>query len=205
MTDQNKTAIGIVLDRSGSMSSIKGDAEGALKQFIEDQKRLPGTVRLWLVRFDSQVEVRHRNKDLREVDGIKLEPRNMTALYDAIGTAITTMGEDLAAMSEDERPGKVLLAIVTDGYENHSKEYTHAQISEMIKRQQDEWQWEVLFLAANQDAMVVGTQLNVPAQNTLNWQTTREGTQYAGASLSAYTTKYRETGHGSFEGTSSTS
>ncbi|MCL2471991.1 MAG: hypothetical protein FWF25_09705 [Propionibacteriaceae bacterium] len=63
-------------------------------------------------------------------------PRGSTALLDAVGRSITAFGERLAALPEDDRPSRVIFAIMTDGMENASKEFTHAAIKEMITRQE---------------------------------------------------------------------
>lgn len=194
MTDPNYTAIGIVLDRSGSMSSIKGDAEGALKEFIATQKAQPGKLSVTLTRFDDTAEVAYVNRDIHTIDGILIEPRRATALLDAIGMTITMVGEDLAAMDEDKRPGKVLFVIVTDGYENASKEWTYDKINEAISRQRDEFSWEFIFLAANQDAIQTGTKMGVPVANNMVFAATGEGVQRMTKSVSTYVSDYRKSG-----------
>ena len=54
------------------------------------------------------------------------DPMGMTALLDAIGITIDSVGKRLSETPEDERPEKVIIAITTDGEENSSREYTKA-------------------------------------------------------------------------------
>ena len=60
-------------------------------------------------------------------------PRGTTALLDASGRTINTIGERLDKMPEAERPGKVIVSILTDGLENASQEFSRQQVFEMIK------------------------------------------------------------------------
>ena len=42
MTDSQRTLIAVLLDRSGSMESIKSDTEGGFNAFVADQADQPG-------------------------------------------------------------------------------------------------------------------------------------------------------------------
>jgi hypothetical protein len=198
MTDSNYTAIALVMDRSGSMTRIRDDAEGAIETFLADQRKLPGKASFTFVRFDDRPELVHMLVPLDSVDKIRLEPRYSTALYDAIGYTIAQLGEKLAAIPEDERPGKVLFAIMTDGLENASSEWTRSMVFEAISRQRSEYQWDFVYLGANQDAMAEGARIGVPADSALTFAATPEGTRAGGQSLSAYAGSYRSTGVGDF-------
>lgn len=76
----------------------------------------------------------------------------MTALLDAVGRGITDTGLDLAALSEDERPGTVVFAVVTDGGENSSKEWTQQALQEKIAEQRDAYGWMFVFIGADEHA-----------------------------------------------------
>jgi len=143
------TDITMVIDRSGSMRSCRGDAEGGINHFIDEQKAAPGEANLTMVQFDSVVEVVHSGKPIKDVPPYSLKPRNMTALLDAVGRAINETGKRLSDMAEADRPGFVVFLIVTDGAENSSKGFTLPQIQEMIKLQQDTYNWKFVFLGAD--------------------------------------------------------
>jgi hypothetical protein len=94
-----------------------------------------------------------------------------TALYDAVGSKVTEFGKTLAAMPEDERPGTVIVAIVTDGFENSSREYTAKNVKEIIKHQADVYGWTFTYLGANQDAVFVAEGLGISAGAALTYNT----------------------------------
>ena len=107
-----------------------------MNAFIKEQANQPGEALLTLVQFDTEYEFVHKAVPMKQVTDYVLEPRGMTALLDAVGKAINETGERLAKMAEADRPGLVIFVIMTDGHENSSKEFTKAQIKEMIERQQ---------------------------------------------------------------------
>lgn len=184
MTDPNYTAIQLVLDRSGSMSSIKGATEEAINGFIKKQKDLPGRATIAIAQFDDVYEIVNASIPPDQVPEYKLQPRSMTALLDAIGKSIHDFGAELAAKSESERPGTVILAIMTDGFENASKEFTREQIKDLVTRQQDVWNWTVLYLAANQDAILTGAEMGMRANTSMSYAASSVGTRSVVNSMS---------------------
>ena len=146
MTDPNKTLIVTVLDRSGSMRSIKHDMEGGFSTFIDQQKAQPGECLVSLYQFDSIYEVVFENKPIAEVSGLVLEPRGRTALLDATGQTIVRVGAQLAILPEEKRPGAVIIQIITDGEENDSKEFSRETVKSMIDTQQKDYNWQFLYL-----------------------------------------------------------
>lgn len=192
MTNPDYTAVAVVVDRSGSMNSIRVDAEGAINSFIDEQKKQPGKCTLRLAQFDSQYEDVFKSTEIAKVGKYNLHPRGMTALTDAIGRVVTDFGVELAALPEDERPGNVVVVIVTDGGENSSREFTTQQVHDLIKKQTDEYNWNFIFLAAGQDAIAVGGGYGIAAGSTLTYTTDN----YAGtvAMASATVSGLRSTG-----------
>lgn len=187
MTDPNYTAIQMVLDRSGSMNSIKAATEEAIRGYVAAQKNLPGRVTIAISQFDTEHDIVNASVPLDEVPPYTLHPRGGTALLDAIGQNSARFGEELAALPESQRPGHVFLVIATDGYENASHEYTLAQIKEILTRQQDEYGWEVIYLAANQDAVMEGAKMGMRANSSISYAPTPDGVDSVIASASAYT------------------
>lgn len=188
------TEIAVILDRSGSMSVIRDDAIGGFNTFLEGQKAVPGEAKFTLVLFDDKYETVMFRKDLREAEPLTEQtfvPRGSTALLDAIGRTVNEIGAQLAQMPENERPSKVIVAILTDGMENASKEFTRPQIAEMVKHQEEKYAWEFLYLGANQDAFAVGGALGVRRENTANFAATGVGTRGAYDRADKLTTSYR--------------
>ena len=115
MTDQTLTHLYFLLDRSGSMQSIKSDTEGGFAAFVEEQRTAPGRCRVTLAQFDDRYEEVYADRDVADVRPLDLQPRGRTALLDAMGRLVTDAGERLAALPEQERPGTVIVAVMTDG------------------------------------------------------------------------------------------
>jgi uncharacterized protein YegL len=185
------TLIAVVLDRSGSMSSIRTDMEGGLNTFIKEQAAEPGECRLTLAQFDTKYEVLADYIDIRTAPKFQLVPRNGTALLDAIGKTVTEVGEKLAALPEAQRPSKVVVMIVTDGLENSSREWKSGDVMSLIKRQTEQWAWQFVYLGANQDAIAVGQGLAVPAASSMTYDATSQGTRAMFTNSSASIRRYR--------------
>ncbi len=187
--------IACVVDRSGSMASIATDAIGGFNTFLASQKAQPGSTRFTLVLFDNEYQVVHNGTPIRLVEDLTSTtfiPRGSTALLDAIGKTMDDMGTRLSQTPEHERPGKVILAILTDGEENSSEVYTPEKVERMLRHQQEKYQWEVLFLAANQDAIMAAKKLAIPSENAFNFCPSPKGIQMAFSALSDDINQRRE-------------
>ncbi|KAA5539168.1 VWA domain-containing protein [Roseiconus nitratireducens] len=163
------TDITLVIDRSGSMASMKKDAEGGINSFIASQAAEPGRAVLTLVQFDTDYEFVHSGVPIGDVPPYELHPRGCTALLDAVGRAINETGERLAKMQEADRPGLVIFVVMTDGLENSSHEFSKQQIKKMIEHQQDIYSWHFTFLGANQDAFAEAGGVGIHASGTANF------------------------------------
>lgn len=95
-----------------------------------------------------------------------------TPLLDAIGHAIDQTGKLLSALSEEERPEKVIFVILTDGEENASIAYNHAQVTGKIKEQTEAYNWDFLFLGANQDAIQTGGSFGITRGRSMSLSAT---------------------------------
>ena len=87
-------------------------------------------------------------------------------------------------MPEKNRPGQVIVAILTDGLENSSQTYTWNQIARVIKHQTEQYRWTFLFLGANQDAIATAAQMNIAAANASSFVADPAGLRAASRSLS---------------------
>lgn len=188
------TDITLVLDRSGSMSTVREDTIGGFNTFLSDQKAVPGRADMTLVQFNEDYEVLYEGKPLHEAPLLTPEtfvPGGGTALLDAVGRAMNAAGVRLAAQPEEARAGKVLFVVMTDGEENSSTEFTSKQVFDMVTHQREKYGWQVVFIGANQDAIAAGAGYGIPQTNALNYNATSAGTRAASASLSAATSRYR--------------
>lgn len=204
MTKPNTISINLVVDRSGSMASVRDSTVESINAFVESQKAVPGEARLSLHFFDSAYGLNSRptmayqtlidQAPVPEVRPLTREhyvPRGGTPLLDAIGHTIDSLGSKLALTPEHERPSQVLVVVVTDGQENESTKFTRRQIVDKVRHQEGTYSWEFVFLGANLDAVAEATSLGMKKTSALNYDNTREGVKKMSVGLSASTTKYR--------------
>ncbi len=194
MVRSDYTHISLVLDRSGSMSTIRTDTIGGLNTFLKDQREVAGRVTVSMVQFDTEYEVLYNGVELADVKDLTEDtfvPRGMTALLDASARMINETGDLLSAMGEDDRPSKVLFVMITDGHENSSKEFNLDQVKGMITKQTDDFNWEFVFLGANIDAVSVAGSYGIAASNAIKYGHNSGGTQAVYESLSSNVTNLR--------------
>ena len=189
MTDQNLTHIYLLLDRSGSMQSIKADTEGGFAAFVEEQRHTPGECRVTLAQFDNHYDVVYVDRPIADVPALDLQPRGSTALLDAMGRSITEAGTKLAVLPEDQRPDTVIVAIMTDGHENASQEWTHPAIKSLVEQQTELYGWQFLYMGADQDAIEVGRNIGIKADHSVTYG--RGKSQDVMSSASAKIAEYR--------------
>ena len=133
----NLTEILYILDRSGSMASLTETAISSFNHFLREQAAQPGHARLTLLLFDDLFESPIVSLPLPEItplDTTVYTTRGSTALLDAIGSGIDSLGKRLAALPEADRPGTVIVAIFTDGEENASTHHTWATIDQLDRK-----------------------------------------------------------------------
>jgi hypothetical protein len=104
-------------------------------------------------------------------------------LLDAIGRTIKETDRRISALPEGEKPGKVILAIFTDGEENASQEYTAKHISDLIRIYRDTKGWEFIFLAANQDAIASAAAMHMNAHLSGNVSFSAKGVISTGSAM----------------------
>ncbi len=186
----NYVTIALVVDRSGSMEMVRKDTIGGINTFIKAHKDdQEGETTVTIAQFDNKYEVTHDFIDLKKVKKFTKNsfiPRGGTALLDAIGLTVDNLGKRLSEMSEEERPSKVIIAIITDGQENASREYTKERIAEMIRHQEEVYSWEVMFLGAGLDAVDVARSYGICGTKAMSYDTGKIGeafTTMASASL----------------------
>ena len=177
MTNPNKTEIICILDRSGSMASTAADMRGGFDAFIAEQRNLPGECAVTLVQFDNEYECVYAGRPVAEVPPLVLVPRGSTALLDAIGKTINETGARFAAMPEEQRPGRVMVVIVTDGQENASEEFRLDAVRAMVDHQRSAYSWEFIYLGANQDAYQEASRYGI--QHAVNYSQSTPGSNRA--------------------------
>ncbi len=189
MTDQNLTHLYFLLDRSGSMQSIRQETIDGFGAFITEQRGTAGTCRVTLAQFDDRYDEVYADLDVIAVPALDLQPRGSTALLDSLGRLIVTAGERLAALPEAQRPASVLVGVMTDGYENASLDWDHPRLRALIDQQTRDYAWQFLYLGADQDAIEVGARMGFKRDKSMTYARGRS-TQALGA-LSANVASYR--------------
>jgi uncharacterized protein YegL len=178
MTHESLTEIVCILDRSGSMEAVRLDAIRGFNNFLGEQEEIGDDVLFTLVQFDDQYEIVHNGVNIKEVPKLDYNtfvPRGSTALYDAIGRTINDVTARHGKADEAELPAKVIVAILTDGEENSSKEFIKEDVFDMIQRQTDYYNWDFIYLGANQDAIKEASQIGIKSQSSINYSSASDG------------------------------
>lgn len=158
----------VVLDKSGSMQAYHDDNVGGFNAFLKAQQEI-GEANLTIIFFDDTFDVFYEGK-LSEMKPLTSWPSGgMTALLDSMGKTFSHVSDRFSK----ESPEKVVMAILTDGQENASHEFTKEQINDLMKHHQEKYGWDVIFLAANQDAWAVGKRLGFYQNKTFNYNQSR--------------------------------
>jgi len=194
---KDATHIAVLLDRSGSMGDIKDDAIGGFDCFLKEQKAAGANATLTLVQFDTEsTDVVHESMPILEVPDLNhqtFQPRGGTPLLDALGQTIDSTGRALAAIPEANRPNKVVFVVITDGQENSSHQHTKASVKERIDHQSSRYNWQFVFLGANQDAFDEAGAVGIAMGNAANFAPARM--QVAFAATAANVASYRRSGN----------
>lgn len=149
-----------LIDRSGSMASCADDTIGGFNTFIKNQ---PSNTMISLSLFDHEIKHVYTKvaNDVEPLDHTTFVPRGSTALLDAIGKVIKSVPHGTV---------KPIIMILTDGLENSSRVYTKMHINDLITEKRL-YEWEFIFLAANQDAIQAAGEIGIPEMSALSFNT----------------------------------
>lgn len=171
----------LIVDRSGSMASIKLEAEAAINQFLKDQKEIEGDVFVTFVQFDNKYEQVFEKVNLPDAPRVEITPRGLTALLDAIGRTV------VGYVPQTE---KTIYVIMTDGLENASHEWTNSAVKELIEKEKQHGS-EFIYLGANQDAVTVGANMGIPVASSLTFAADKAGLDAVSRSMTSYVSATR--------------
>ncbi len=180
-----------VIDKSGSMHRLQDDTIGSFNSVIEEQKnsKEKNEVYVTTVMFNHKHEKVHDRKNIKDLKKLTKEeysPSGCTALYDALGDTINGISKNKCT-----KENKVIFAIITDGYENASKEYKKADIKKLINEKTKDG-WEFIFLGANIDSAKEGGGINIGTDRTRNFDASGKGVQAAFSMISTAVRQTRE-------------
>ena len=173
----NVTEVVFILDRSGSMGGLESDTIGGYNSMLEKQKDTDGEINVTTVLFDDKVDLLYDNvplKDVKKMTEKEYFVRGCTALLDAVGSTVDSVGK---RHKKGIRPDKTLFVITTDGLENASCEYSYAKVKKMIEKKKEKYNWEFLFLGANIDAVAEAGRLGINADKAVKFKSDKKGTQ----------------------------
>lgn len=173
------TEMVFIIDRSGSMAGMEEDTVGGFNAMIEKQKKLDGKCYVSTVLFSNRSSVLHDRVDIQKIEPMTEREYSVgggTALLDAIGGAIHHIGNVHKYARNEDVPEHTIFVITTDGMENASCEYDSERVKQMIRRQEERYGWEFLFVAANIDAVETARNIGIRRERAANYKQTREGT-----------------------------
>lgn len=167
-----------IIDKSGSMSGSEDNTISSFNEYLEREKKNKYDTYISTILFNDKYEYLHDKVLINDVNKLTREDYQVggcTALYDAIGNAINNV--------DKKKTDKVMFIIITDGYENASREYSNNKIKKMIKSHSD---WEFIFIGADIDSYSVGDSIGIKRKNIANYKKDKCGTSILFESVSRF-------------------
>ena len=178
--NNNLTELVFILDRSGSMAGLEGDTIGGFNAMLEKQKKEPGEALLTAILFDDESSMLYDRVDIRKIEPMtdrQYQVGGCTALLDAIGGAVKHIAKIHRYAREEDRPGKTVFVITTDGMENASRSFRYEEVQRLVKHEQEKYGWEFLFLGANMDAISAAKSFGIRPDRAVRYACDSRGTR----------------------------
>jgi hypothetical protein len=185
-----KVELGLVLDRSSSMAVLQDSATAAFNTLLTEQRKLKDLATASLLLFNGEHEFLISGRPLAEAPNLNrnnYQPNGSTALLDALGAMIQTIGARVD--SEPINASRVLVATLTDGEENCSHNYTFGSLKEMITYRQSICGWQFILISPKPAS--IAFRLGIPITNALPWKSSAEAVGQTLSRLSKSVTAYR--------------
>lgn len=192
--NKKKTLVNFILDKSGSMLSVKTPTMNGFNEYIQELRKKEDDFSFSLTLFDTSVETVSSNiplKKAKELDADSYKPDGGTALYDAVCETVERVER---TMEQDQ---KSLVVIMTDGEENSSKKYNLDQLKFLIEHLQRTERWTFVFLGANQDSWMKAKSFGIPAFNASNFVSNDRGIKTAFTMMAHNTMNFADSGSSS--------
>jgi len=178
--NQDFTYVGVLVDVSGSMQSLNPTKTSEeITNLIRDQ--VGGKVLVTMSKFDDSYQNCFIDKIVSEVTitAEDIKPQGSTALYYALSRFIDQIGQQINTMTI-EKPGKVVIIVLTDGMENasegiYSGDSGRQIIKEKITHQREKYSWIFYFLGTNFDAIAFGKSMGIDPNTCINYGNTSVG------------------------------
>jgi uncharacterized protein YegL len=154
--NNNEFQIIMIVDRSGSMNSIRRDIIGSINSVIEDQKKISTdngvNAKFTLVTFNTERSVVYNAVPMSEVELLtpdQYQTTGGTALYKSV----------INTLSENVYKTNVMVIIVTDGEDtDYSGIYTQQASSRAIKKHKSAG-WKFIYLSSDPTTVIQGVNM----------------------------------------------
>lgn len=136
------------------MEPHKAAAVACFSRLLERYRRVARRCTVSLVEFADDVGEVYRHVDAGAVPPLVPSAAGPAALYDAVAALIASLTQQLSALPEDERPGTVVIVVITAGNDDASQRYDRAGVRELVhaRVRDDGWHFECLPLNADAPA-----------------------------------------------------
>ena len=167
-----------VIDKSGSMSGSEANTISSFNEYIEREYNNNYRTSVTTILFSDDFNYLYKRKNIKNVK--KMTDNDYvvggcTALYDALGSGINYIDK----FDTD----KVMFIIITDGYENASREFNNSKIRNMIKKHKN---WEFIYIGADIDSYATGGSIGIKKENIANYKKDSKGTSLLFKSISNF-------------------
>jgi uncharacterized protein YegL len=189
----------LILDKSGSMSSLRDKTISSFNEQIQTIKRLNKEFSdqkyfISLITFNDKIDETYMNIPVEEIKEITLKdynPDGGTALLDAMGQGISRLEDSISpSMVDSSKIVTAVVVVMTDGEENASKTWSTEKVKTLVERLNKDDRWTISYIGANQDAIMNSRNLGVNVNNTVNYVASAGGTRAVADALS-YTMSMR--------------
>ena len=182
-----------IIDRSGSMSGKEADTIGGINSTIDELKsnKMNEIIKFSVKFFDDQEYIKIRSLDIENVRPLNVKdliPRGQTALLDAMGCTISFFIDK--KKSNPNSYNSCIIYVATDGYENCSKKFTNQSIKNLIEEAKN-YSIEILYLGANQDAILEASKFGLDASQAMNYSENSETVESAYRSAARAAKRFR--------------
>lgn len=182
-----------IIDRSGSMCGKEADTIGGINSTIEELKSNKSNeiIKFSVKFFDHQEYIKIRSLDIENVRPLNVKdlmPRGQTALLDAMGSTISFFINK--KMCDPNSYDSCIIYVATDGHENCSRKFNNENIKNLIE-QAKKYSIEILYLGANQDAILEASKFGLNANQAMNYSENTENVESAYRSAARAAKRYR--------------
>ncbi len=184
MKNEKKLDVVFILDKSGSMGGQEENTISSFNEYLEKEKKNKYETNITTVLFSDSYSILHDRVDVKKMKKLTNKEYfvgGCTALYDALGNTIHSF--------EHKDTDKVLYIIITDGYENASREYNKDDIKKLIKGQNNS---EFIFVGADIDSYSAGSEIGIKRDNIASFKKDRKGTSKLFKAVSSFEGAFME-------------